>query len=305
MCRMSVGMVVLALLVIAYPGAATKGKSGTAPPGPNLAEIRPAARERMKPYFERQRVNYPPRKVRLVGLKKEERLKVYAQDRTGEWRLILQYPVVSASGTLGPKMREGDMQVPEGIYRVTYFNPESRFHLSLGLDYPNDFDRRQARKEKRKGKLGGEIMIHGGWQSSGCLAMGDTAAEDLYVLVSDVGLANTRVILSPRDFRAEDDDLQTTGTSASSPAWTKELYAELEKQLEELGDHGVSTSTVLVQYADARVPLPPVTEPDKLAVTGIDLAASFAKVVEALSKAAETSATLHGDGLIDREEPKN
>jgi murein L,D-transpeptidase YafK len=57
------------------------------------------------------------------------------------WAFIHSYLIRSGSGRLGPKLRSGDHQVPEGIYRVTGFNPKSRFYLSMRLDYPNEFDR--------------------------------------------------------------------------------------------------------------------------------------------------------------------
>jgi murein L,D-transpeptidase YafK len=65
-----------------------------------------------------------------------------------------------ASGKAGPKLREGDGQVPEGIYRIDGLNPNSSYHLSLKLNYPNDFDLEQARTEGRT-ELGGDIFIHG------------------------------------------------------------------------------------------------------------------------------------------------
>ncbi|MFN2508264.1 MAG: hypothetical protein ABR589_05780, partial [Chthoniobacterales bacterium] len=88
----------------------------------------------------------------------------------------------------------------EGIYRVEGLNPNSRFHLSLRLDYPNGFDRARALAEGRT-KLGGQIMIHGDIVSKGCFAMGDPASEDLFVLAALTGIANVRVILTPVDFR--------------------------------------------------------------------------------------------------------
>jgi len=238
----------------------------------------------MRPYFERQRVPYPPPALRLVGLKEEKRLKVFAPDRTGEWRFVMQYPIVTMSGTTGPKLLEGDMQVPEGIYQASYLNPVSKFHLSIGLDYPNAFDKRQAAKDKRHGKLGGEIMIHGSWKSIGCLAMGDTAAEDLFVLASDVGIGKIRIVLSPRDFR--NDDRATTATL--QPGWRKELYGELEKELEKLGEYGTTTGSQLIQYADARVPRPPAPTP----VPDTGVADLLIALLAAMAEVAETSATL-------------
>jgi murein L,D-transpeptidase YafK len=118
--------------------------------------------------------------------------------------------------------------VPEGIYGIEFLNPNSRFHLSLRLNYPNAFDRQMALRDKRT-NLGGDIMIHGGALSVGCLAMGDPAAEDLFMLVADVGRGNSAAILAPYDFRK-----RAAKVPAGSPQWTIELYRQVEKRLREL-----------------------------------------------------------------------
>lgn len=150
----------------------------------------------MKPFFK----VYPPTQLIIVGLKHEKRLQLYAAAGKDEPRFVREYPILAASGTIGPKLREGDRQVPEGLYRIQSLNPNSRFHLSLRINYPNEADRAVAEREKRT-NLGGDIMIHGSRVSVGCLAIGDEAAEDLFVLAADTGLQNIEVILSPVDFR--------------------------------------------------------------------------------------------------------
>lgn len=168
--------------------------------GDRLRQYGPAARQRLAPYFRRTGIDYPPRALVLVGLKQEKLLQVYASGQNGKMTLICGYPIVGSSGSFGPKLQEGDGQIPEGLYRIDWLNPNSAYHLSLHIDYPNAFDRAMAKQDKRK-QLGGDIMIHGGNGSIGCLAMGDPAAEDLFVLVADTGLQQTSVILAPQDFR--------------------------------------------------------------------------------------------------------
>ncbi len=187
------------------------------------------ARARLKPHFDQARVAYPPRRVALVGLKSERVLQVYAADAAGAYRFIRSYPILAASGQAGPKLREGDRQVPEGIYPIESLNPNSRYHLALRVGYPNTFDREQAAKDGRT-KLGGDIMIHGSSLSIGCLAMGDEAAEDLFVLVAETGLPNTTVILAPLDFRMG----KSVSQSERMPAWTDSLYAQIKSRLAEL-----------------------------------------------------------------------
>jgi hypothetical protein len=125
-----------------------------------LAQYGPAARERLRPHFERAGVPYPPARVVLLGVKDEKTLHVFAAAPGGELRHITSYPILAASGGPGPKLRRGDRQVPEGVYRVESLNPNSLYHLSLRLNYPNEFDRAMVAADGRT-DLGGDIMIHG------------------------------------------------------------------------------------------------------------------------------------------------
>jgi murein L,D-transpeptidase YafK len=119
------------------------------------------------------------------------------------------------------------LQVPEGRYRVLWLNPMSSYHLSMRLDYPNAFDQAQARREGRT-RLGGDIFIHGRAVSIGCLALGDEAIEELFVLASEVGVARLRVLIAPIDFRAR--DLRPDERRADLP-WLDGLYADLRRDL--------------------------------------------------------------------------
>ena len=137
---------------------------------------------------------YPPAELHLRAFKLERRLEVWARaagDPTPPFVPVATFPVLGLSGIPGPKRREGDLQVPEGFYRVDRFNPRSRFYLSLGLDYPNASDRRLAPDPDRPGA---DIFIHGGEQSRGCLAIGDDAMALLYVATLDTAASGTRAI---------------------------------------------------------------------------------------------------------------
>lgn len=197
-----------------------------------LEQYGPEARTRWKPYFDRAGVTYPPTKVVLVGLKQEKQLEVYATSDAAAPRLIRAFPILAASGSLGPKLRQGDMQVPEGLYRIESLNPNSAYHLSLRVNYPNAADREQARIDGRK-NLGGDIMIHGNRVSIGCLAMGDSAAEDLFTLAADTKLSKIEVILAPVDFRVS---TLPAHYDATLPAWIKSLYQEIGLQLSRLSN---------------------------------------------------------------------
>ena len=191
-----------------------------------VAEFGEMVRARLAPRFEAAGISYPPRQLTFIGIKDERVLDVYAAGADGVFRFVWTYPVLGASGVLGPKLREGDRQVPEGIYRVPELNPNSDFHLSIRLNYPNEFDLARAAAEGRT-EPGSDIMIHGDSRSRGCLAMGDPAAEDLFVLAALTGIENITVILTPVDFRA-DRPPQLPG---GAPAWTPELYDRIRREL--------------------------------------------------------------------------
>lgn len=182
--------------------------------------------KRLAPAFARAGSPYPPTQVALVAIKDRHRLEVYARpDVTGPWRWIRTYPVLAQSGRLGPKLRAGDRQVPEGIYGAESLNPNSRFHLAIRVDYPNAGDRAAALAEGRD-DLGSDIMIHGAAVSIGCLAMGDRAAEDLFVLAALAGTRNVRIVISPVDFR--DPAARAPETDRS---WLRDRYASLANEL--------------------------------------------------------------------------
>jgi murein L,D-transpeptidase YafK len=115
--------------------------------------------------------------------------------------------------------------VPEGIYRVEGLNPNSSYHLSIKLNYPNAFDLEHAKLDGRTG-LGGDIFIHGKTVSIGCLAMGDEAIEELFVLINRIGIKNVRVIIAPHDFRNN-----TVEPGRDQLPWVRELYALIQQEL--------------------------------------------------------------------------
>jgi hypothetical protein len=192
-----------------------------------LAQFGESATSRLRPSFDVAELAYPPAETMWVVFKDERLLHVHARCGEGEeYRPIRSYAVLGASGTLGPKLREGDRQVPEGIYRVVLLNPNSLYHVSLRLDYPNAFDRRMAAADGRT-NLGGDIMIHGRSGSVGCLAMGDEAAEDLFTLAAAVGHERVTVVIAPTDLRRRN----AGGAPPESPPWTRDLYADLRSRL--------------------------------------------------------------------------
>jgi murein L,D-transpeptidase YafK len=185
---------------------------------------------RLKPAFDKAGVAYPPQVITLVVLKQEKQVELYAKDNeSGLYRFINVYPILAASGHLGPKLQEGDWQVPEGVYGVESLNPNSHYHLALHVDYPSSFDQAKAKLDGRT-DLGGDIMIHGSNVSIGCVAVGDSAAEDFFVLVAQTGNANVHLLFCPFDFRLVHSKLDASGM----PLWISELYDDLSERLNKL-----------------------------------------------------------------------
>jgi len=184
-----------------------------------------AARSRLKPLFKRSGVRYPPKELTLIGIKEDQILEVWARNDRG-WHWIISYPLTAMSGVLGPKLRQGDRQIPEGIYKVNAFNAESRYHLSMRLNYPNTFDSLHAKLEKRL-KPGKNIFIHGKDASVGCIAIGDKAIEELFILVAATGKHNVTVIVAPYDFR-----VHVRKTKNLGPKWLPILYAKIRQALQ-------------------------------------------------------------------------
>jgi murein L,D-transpeptidase YafK len=115
--------------------------------------------------------------ILIRTFKQEAELEVWKQDRTGRYALLKTYPICRWSGELGPKIKEGDRQAPEGFYSITpaQMNPKSQYFLAFNMGYPNAYDRAWNR-------TGAELMIHGDCSSRGCYAMTDEQISEIYAL---------------------------------------------------------------------------------------------------------------------------
>ena len=183
----------------------------------------------LKRFFSKADVAYPPKEVALLAFKKERHIELWARDDTDKpWKPIHTYPLTAFSGRLGPKLQAGDRQIPEGIYHLTSFNPYSSYHLSMMVNYPNNFDRLQAIKDGRR-QLGGDIFLHGKSLSVGCLAVGDYAIDQLFLLARRVGLSHVRLIIAPNDLRKD----RPATANFAQPRWLSDLYKQLNAALTE------------------------------------------------------------------------
>lgn len=174
------------------------------------------------PIFEKNNIPYPPENLTLIGFKEEQVLEVWTV-ANGKPYFLKKYLFTTTSGKQGPKLIRGDGQIPEGFYKVEAFNPNSAFHLSLKINYPNEFDLEKAKADNRDDP-GDNIFIHGKDKSIGCIAIGNEAIEELFVLAAKTPRTRLDVILFPYDMR----NTKVIRNCESCPKWTVELYKRLE-----------------------------------------------------------------------------
>jgi murein L,D-transpeptidase YafK len=127
--------------------------------------------------FDERNIQHPAAEVYIRAFKRERILELWVRPPAAtRYRLLKTYGICALAGDPGPKQRQGDGQVPEGFYTIDLFNPLSAYHLSLRINYPNQRDRIVNRGRR----MGGDIFIHGGCKSIGCLAVTDGGIEELY-----------------------------------------------------------------------------------------------------------------------------
>lgn len=147
--------------------------------------------------------------------KESSELEVWKRTTTGDYALLKTYPICKWSGALGPKIKEGDYQSPEGFYDVTpgLMNPKSSYYLSFNVGFPNKFDQAWER-------TGSYLMIHGDCKSVGCYAMTDEGIKELYALVRESFRGGARSVqLQLLPFRMTEANLASHADSAHAPFW--------------------------------------------------------------------------------------
>lgn len=175
---MLAGCLIIAGSIIAQPSFSELKKIS-----PRVSEAYTRLEDSVKKQFKKQDLVWPPAEMYVRSFKYDRQLEVWVKNAVGEsFKLFKTYKVCQQSGTMGPKRMEGDYQVPEGFYYINEFNPNSAYHLSLGLNYPNASDRILA-DEYRPGS---NIYIHGNCVSTGCIPITDVPMEELFIIAGTV-----------------------------------------------------------------------------------------------------------------------
>lgn len=137
--------------------------------------------------------------IYIRAFKNDKKIELWGKNINDEkYQLIKTYKICRLSGSVGPKRKQGDLQVPEGFYHINIFNPYSKFHLSLGINYPNKSDRILGVKDN----LGGDIFIHGSCVTIGCLPITDKWIKEMYVFCVEAknnGQENIPVTIFPSE----------------------------------------------------------------------------------------------------------
>jgi murein L,D-transpeptidase YafK len=148
---------------------------------PRVAKALKAKEDTLKKQFEQAKLQWPPKQLYIRSFKFDSQLEVWVRNSSKEkYQLFKTYKVCALSGNLGPKRMEGDYQVPEGFYYINNFNPNSEYHLSLGINYPNASDLLLS----DSAKPGSDIYIHGSCTTVGCIPVMDKPMEEIYILSS-------------------------------------------------------------------------------------------------------------------------
>ena len=148
-----------------------------------ISDVFSRMEDSVKKQFETQHLTWPPEAMYVRSFKYDRQLEVWVKGNAKDpFKLFKTYKVCMQSGTMGPKRMEGDYQVPEGFYQINEFNPNSNYHLSLGLNYPNASDRILSDSIRP----GNAIYIHGNCVSTGCIPISDVPMEELYIIASSV-----------------------------------------------------------------------------------------------------------------------
>ncbi len=140
--------------------------------------------------FRKKNIAYPPKDIYIRAFKSQNEMELWARNNeNSEYKLVKTYHICAISGSLGPKRSQGDRQVPEVYYFIEDFNPKSDYYLSLRLNYPNYSDQIMGND-----KLGGDIYIHGGCVTVGCMPMTNEGIQEIYTVCLNAKLNGQQYI---------------------------------------------------------------------------------------------------------------
>jgi len=239
--------------------------------------------------------------VLIRAYKKEAELEIWKMKGDGQYAYIKTFPMCRWSGQLGPKVREGDRQVPEGFYTITpgQMNPNSAYYLSFNVGYPNALDRAE-------GHTGGNIMVHGACSSAGCFSMTDEQIAEIYAIAREAFAGGQRSIqMQSYPFRMTAENLAKHRLDPNMPFWRQLKegsdrfeVTKREPQVNFCGRRYVFDATASGgQRLEAGVACPPLQQdPQAAALVSEKARADDAKVAELVSKGVQPIRIVYNDG---------
>ncbi len=177
-----------------------------------------------------KKINTRTLRICLRAFKSEKQIELWGRnDSDKKYTLIKTYDICRTSGTLGPKRKQGDLQLPEGFYHIDRFNPFSNFYLSLGINYPNKSDRILG----DEGDPGGDIFIHGACVTIGCLPITDDQIKELYIFCIEArNNGQTRIPVTIFPSKLSDTELKRLTDKYGSDSDKVGLWTDLRKGYE-------------------------------------------------------------------------
>jgi len=175
--------------------------------------IQPLSEQMLAELAAKQMKKESPILVRIF--KEESELEIWKKDASGRFALLRTYPICRWSGELGPKIKTGDRQAPEGFYTITpgLMNPNSSQYLAINTGFPNAYDR-------ANGRTGSFLMIHGGCSSAGCYAMTDEQIAEIYPLAREAFFGGQKTLqLQAYPFRMTPLNMARHRNSPNMPFW--------------------------------------------------------------------------------------
>ena len=252
---------------------------------------RPLSYTTVKELEERGFSQSSPILIRIF--KKEAKLEVWKQGNSGAFSFFKTYDICNWSGDLGPKLKQGDRQAPEGFYTIRphQMNPWSKYYLSFNLGYPNKYD-------ASFGRTGNFLMVHGGCRSAGCYAMTDENIAEIYALAREAfngGQAEFQVQAFP--FKMDDETLASHSGHKWFDFWQnlKIGYDAFEQSRSPLKIDVCSRKYIInasfdveSKHIDSKAPCPPFSTFPELESSTVS-----ASVVEQISAESVGSTTLN------------
>ncbi len=203
------------LLIVVFALPAHAGTQNFNETSANLPKLRTDRLPQIENQLRIQKLDLgTPVYIRIF--KVEDQLELWVQKRnSNQYHLFKTYGICHHSGELGPKLREGDMQSPEGFYSVTedWMHPGSKYYLAFNLQFPNEFDRAHER-------TGSALMVHGGCVSEGCFSMRNRIMAEIYLIMEqhfNVNGGDTPVPVHIFPFRMTEENM--TRGAKYYPRW--------------------------------------------------------------------------------------